>query len=162
MTEPQQLADRLDVSVIIPAYNGAALIGNQLDALAQQETNLSWEVIVADNGSTDATPDIVRQRAASYPVDLRVVDASARRGVGPAGNAGARASRGAVLLFCYVDDEVMPGWVDGAWNALRQFDLVGGPNHELREPRDPQGPVCLLYTYPSPRDGLLSRMPSPA
>ena len=141
MTEPQQLADRLDVSVIIPAYNGAALIGNQLDALAQQETNLSWEVIVADNGSTDATPDIVRQRAASYPVDLRVVDASARRGVGPARNAGARASRGAVLLFCDVDDEVMPGWVDGAWNALRQFDLVGGPNHELREPRDPQAPV---------------------
>src|SRR5664279_6591694 len=74
----------------------------------------------------------------------------------------ARASRGSVLLFCDVDDEVMPGGVDGAWNALRQFDLVGGPNHELREPRDPQGPVCLLYTYPSPRDGLLSRMPSPA
>lgn len=141
MTEPQQLADRLDVSVIIPAYNGAALIGNQLDALARQETNLTWEVIVADNGSTDATPDILRQRAASFPVDLRVVDASARQGAGQARNVGARASRGAVLLFCDCDDEVMSGWVLGAWQALQESHLVGGPNHELREPRDAAAPV---------------------
>lgn len=138
---PLDAVGRLDVSVIMPAYNGAALIGNQLDALAQQQTNLTWEVIVADNGSTDATADVVRRRAASFPVDLRLVDASRRQGVGPARNAGVRASRGDVLLFCDVDDEVMPGWVDGAWQALQQFDLVGGPNHELREPRDPQAPV---------------------
>ncbi|WP_416339493.1 glycosyltransferase family 2 protein [Raineyella sp.] len=130
----------VDISVIIPALNGAALIGNQLDALAQQETGLRWEVIVADNGSTDATRDIVRQRMSSFPVDLRLVDAS-RAGVGPARNAGARASRGSRLLFCDCDDEVMPGWLDGAYEALERYDLVGGPNHELREPRDRHSPV---------------------
>lgn len=147
MTAPQpapRAADGsglLDVSVIIPAFNGAALIGNQLDALARQETPLAWEVIVADNGSTDATAEIVRQRAVAFPVDLRVVGAFQRQGVGPARNAGARASRGLVLLFCDCDDEVMPGWVEGAWRALHKFDLVGGPNHELRDPRDPDAPV---------------------
>ena len=45
-------------------------------------------------------------------------------------------------------------------NVIReaQADIVG-----LQEPRSPQGfNVCLLYTSPSPRDGLLSRMPSSA
>ena len=41
----------VDVSVIIPARNVADLIPAQLNALAQQRTEHTWEVIVADNGS---------------------------------------------------------------------------------------------------------------
>lgn len=131
----------LDVSVIIPAYNGAALIGNQLDALAAQETVLTWEVIVADNGSTDATADVVRRRAADFPVHLRLVDASLRQGAGQARNVGVLHSRGSFLLFCDCDDEVMPGWIEGAAEALAKADLVGGPSHELTAPRNEDSPL---------------------
>ena len=47
---------RVDVSVIIPARNAAKWIGEQLGALSRQTFDGEWEVIVVDNGSTDAQP----------------------------------------------------------------------------------------------------------
>ena len=129
-----------DVSVVIPAFDAAGTLSAQLDALAAQDAELDWEVVVADNGSTDATPALVRARAAGFPVPLRVVDAADRRGSCHARNAGARASRGAVLLFCDADDVVAPDWVHEGHAALQEHDMVGGLTRELRDPFDPDAP----------------------
>ncbi|MBF2059991.1 glycosyltransferase family 2 protein, partial [Fischerella thermalis] len=43
----------MKVSVIIPCLNAAETIGVQLEALANQQWSQPWEVIIADNGSTD-------------------------------------------------------------------------------------------------------------
>jgi glycosyltransferase involved in cell wall biosynthesis len=43
----------VQLSVIIPCYNGAETIAAQLEALAGQQWSGQWEVIVSDNGSTD-------------------------------------------------------------------------------------------------------------
>ena len=51
MTHPEPVA----ASVIIPVYNGANYITQQLDALAAQTGNPSFEVLICDNGSTDST-----------------------------------------------------------------------------------------------------------
>lgn len=48
------------ISVIIPCYNVASTIGCQLEALASQEWSEPWEVIVADNGSSDNSVAIVK------------------------------------------------------------------------------------------------------
>ena len=68
MTHPKSVA----ASVIIPVYNGANYITQQLDALAVQTGNPSFEVLVCDNGSTDDTRAVVESYNASYP--LRVVE----------------------------------------------------------------------------------------
>ena len=41
--------------VVIPAYNAEATLGEQLDALCSQTCDVSWQIVVVDNGSTDAT-----------------------------------------------------------------------------------------------------------
>lgn len=128
----------MDFSVVIPAYNGAATIQGQLTALAAQTTDLEWEVVVADNNSTDGTAALVRQIAQDFPVDLRVVPADRAQGVSHARNAGALASRGEVIAFCDTDDRVAGGWVQAAWDAVRGgLDVVGGINLRLEDPWRP-------------------------
>ena len=70
----------MDVTVVIPAFNVAPTIEDQLAALAEQRFDGSWEVVVADNGSTDETRAVAARWAEKLP-SLRVVDASQRRGV---------------------------------------------------------------------------------
>lgn len=113
-----------DVSVIVPAYNAAATIGEQLAALQSQRTAHRFEIIVADNGSTDHTRAITE--ASHGPCAVRFIDASAVRGSAHARNAGARVARGQVLAFCDADDVVAAGWLDALVAELQTADIVGG------------------------------------
>lgn len=114
-------------SVVIPARNAAAVLSRQLAALAAQDFDRSWEVVVADNGSKDATASLVRAAASSFPVPLRVVDASARRGANTARNEGVRRTSGDAVLFCDSDDVVGPSWVRALVDALDVGHTAGGP-----------------------------------
>jgi dolichol-phosphate mannosyltransferase len=60
------------VHVVLPAYNEERRIGHLLDGIdeAMEEGSLSHAVIVVDDGSTDATAAIVRQRAKRMPISL--------------------------------------------------------------------------------------------
>ena len=120
---------RLDVSVIVPARNAAATIGDQLEALSQQVTGRSWEVIVVDNDSDDDTLAVAEQyrdRFARFSA-LRADDV---RGSGHARNTGAAHASGCALLFCDADDVVTSGWIDALTGALARYDAVGGPLDE--------------------------------
>ncbi len=113
----------MKLSVVIPCYNGAATIGAQLDALAAQEWDEPWEVLVADNGSTDNTREIVEQYVGCVP-NLRVIDASAHKGASYARNMGVAAVQADFVAFLDADDVAAPGWVAAIGNALKQFDFV--------------------------------------
>jgi len=115
----------LDLSVVIPARNEAATIVQQLDALAAQEWSGSWEVVVVDNGSTDATPDIVTGYGAREP-RVRLVRASERAGLNYARNVGIGATLGRAFALCDADDLVAPGWVAAMGDALARSELVTG------------------------------------
>jgi len=90
------------VSVIIPAYNYAEWVGAAVDsALAQDHPGV--EVIVVDDGSTDATPEVL----ASYGDAIRVI----RRpngGLNAATDTGIAAARGDFLTFLDADDTWRP------------------------------------------------------
>ena len=125
----------MKLSVIIPCFNSAKFLGQQLKALAQQEWSEPWEVILADNGSTDDSIAIARQYQHKFS-HLRIVDASAIPGAAYARNVGAKVAKGELLAFCDADDEVAPGWVAAMGEALEQYEFVAGrlEREKLNEP----------------------------
>ena len=89
------------VSVIMPAYNVAPYVGDALrSALAQTFTDL--EVLVVDDGSTDATADVVAGIAARDP-RVRLIR-QPNRGLAGARNTGLRSARGDVFALLDSDD----------------------------------------------------------
>lgn len=122
---PERPSPRL-VSVVVPVRNGAATIAEQLRALAGQAYEGAWEVLVADNGSTDATRTIVEAWRARLP-SLRIVDAAGRAGPGVARNCGARQAAGDFLAFCDADDVVAREWLAALVSEAPRFDIVTGP-----------------------------------
>jgi glycosyltransferase involved in cell wall biosynthesis len=112
------------VSVIIPAYNAAGTLGEQLEALAAQTNPRPWEVIVVDDASVDDTVSAALRWRDRLP--LRVVRSRRNGGVSHARNVGAAAARGDFLAICDADDRVAPGWLEALAEAGRANDLVGG------------------------------------
>ncbi len=112
------------ISVVIPVLDAAEWLGHQLAALAAQDVPVPWEVLVADNGSTDETVDVALSWRKDLP--LRLVDASERRGINHARNRGSAEARGELLLYCDGDDAVHPGWLAAYWRARDAWDLAGG------------------------------------
>jgi glycosyltransferase involved in cell wall biosynthesis len=110
--------------VVIPAYNAAATLAEQLEALTEQDYEGDWEVLVVDNGSSDATADIARRFAGRLP-SCMVVEGK-RRGHAAPRNDGARVARGELLAYCDADDVVTPGWLTALAVAAPGYDLVGG------------------------------------
>jgi glycosyltransferase involved in cell wall biosynthesis len=118
------------VTVVIPAFDAEAVIGDQLAALTAQIYDGAWEVVVADNGSTDGTRAAAERFADRLP-GLRVVDASAHRGPAFARNVGAAAGGGDLLMFCDADDVVQHGWLQAMVRAAGDADVVAGAlDHE--------------------------------
>lgn len=118
---------KLDLTIIIAAKNASDVIGHQLDALVAQEWSGGWEIVVADNGSTDDTAAIVRSYDQPHP-NVRLVDASDAPGAGHARNAAMAQSNSDAFAFCDADDVVEPGWVAAMGEALREHECVGGRN----------------------------------
>ena len=112
-------------SVVIPTYNGASTLPEQLAALGRQDIDQPFEVLVSDNGSTDASAAVARSW--SDRLELRVVDASRGRGVSVARNVGIEAAASDRILVCDADDRVSDGWVRAMSKALDHFPFVGGP-----------------------------------
>jgi glycosyltransferase involved in cell wall biosynthesis len=117
------------VTVVIPVRDGAGTIGEQLAALGRQTYTGEWEVVVADNGSTDATVTTCEGLAHLVPL-LRVVDASDRPGSSHARNVGAEHAKGDLLAFCDADDVVDDRWLDELVLVAADHDLVGGVQQE--------------------------------
>lgn len=121
--DDRQLGESVELSVVVPCKNGAEVIGGQLAALSRQKWHRPWEVIVADNGSTDQTAAVVERHKKNLS-NLRLVDASAKPGAAHARNAGVAAARGKAIAFCDADDQVGCGWLAAMGRALEQHHFV--------------------------------------
>src|SRR6056297_1510819 len=109
----------------MPAFNAARTIGAQLEALVAQTWDGEWEVVVADNGSTDDTARVVERFAASYR-HVRLIDAGSAPGASYARNCGVEAAHGTSIAFCDADDVVADGWLAAIGTALRKHTFVTG------------------------------------
>lgn len=92
------------VSIIIPAHNSAATLGQCLSSLRIQ-SHSDIEIIVADDASTDRTAAIAAEYAA------KVVVINERSGAGKARNLAAKESTGEILAFTDSDVVVPPDWI---------------------------------------------------
>lgn len=125
----------MKLSVIVPCFNASNTIGMQLDAFAKQEWSQPWEIIIADNGSTDNTLAIVQEYQTKMP-HLRILDASSKSGAAHARNVGAKNAKSEALAFCDADDVVSPTWVAAMGEGLAKYDYVAGRSEhwKLNEP----------------------------
>lgn len=124
---PPPVGPVIVVSVIVPVRNGLPWLDDQMKALLDQRSCATWEVIVADNASSDLSAKHVDELAQRHP-RLRLVDASAATGAGATRNVAVRFARGDILAFCDADDVVHPGWVESWVDALADADVAGGLN----------------------------------
>jgi rhamnosyltransferase len=98
----------IDVSIILPTYNGIEYIDEVLQAIFSQQTNYKYELIVIDSGSTDGTVDIVKK----YPARFYSIDKK-DFGHGKTRNYGASLAKGKFLV--YITQDATPAhekWLD--------------------------------------------------
>ncbi len=106
-------AARKTVSVIIPVFNGEATIAAAIDSVLAQEFGGDVEVIVVNDGSTDATSSVLD----AYRGRVTVLD-RVNGGPAVARNAGVRASHGEYVTFLDADDIWMPDKLEKTLAAL--------------------------------------------
>ncbi|MEN0001555.1 MAG: glycosyltransferase family A protein, partial [Pseudomonadota bacterium] len=91
------------ISAIIPAFNAQTTLAETLDSIAAQTMRADIEVILVDDGSTDATATIAEQHLLS-PKIIRVENGGAPRAL----NLGIEAAKGALICFLDADDIWLP------------------------------------------------------
>ena len=111
------------LSVVIPCLNVAGTLAAQLEALADQPVPWPWELVIADNGSTDDTLDVVDKFRHWFP-RLVVVDASRRTGAPHALNMGIHAASADLLCLLDGDDVAGPGYLAAMSKALSEHRFV--------------------------------------
>jgi GT2 family glycosyltransferase len=135
------------VSVVCCSYNGQATIRDTLEALARVDYP-DYEVIVVDDGSTDATAAIARSYGAK-------VVSTPNQGLSAARNVGMHAASGEIVA--YIDDDAYPepDWLTHLVRGFRQGGWcgVGGPN--LLPPEDGPTAECVANAPGGPCHVLL-------
>ncbi|MEI7444261.1 MAG: glycoside hydrolase family 99-like domain-containing protein [Burkholderiales bacterium] len=123
------------VSIVVPVYGKVAMTVECLESVRRARTEASYEVIVVDDGSPDATgellPGIAGLRYARNPSNLGFVRTC---------NHGASLARGRFLVFLNNDAQVSDGWLDALLGVLESTPDAGAvgprivyPNGRLQE-----------------------------
>lgn len=115
------MKNRIDVSVIIPAYNAVETIVSLVTKILS-ETRVAIELIVIDDGSTDETANILRQ----IHDDRLILIKQANQGVYAARNRALDIHRGEWVIFLDADDYIVDKFIEKRWQAATssQADVV--------------------------------------
>ena len=134
--QDKQIWDQLvmKATVILPCYNSEDTIGEQMEALARQTWRPDWEFIMADNGSTDRSVEIVQSYADRIP-NMRVLNVYP--GKGPRNppsisyNKAFAVAQSDIFITCESDDVAADGWLVNMVEAMQNADFVGSAIDDL-------------------------------
>ncbi len=119
-SSPSPAPTAFDCSIVIPLFNRAELTEQCLVKLSEVTHDATFEVILVDNGSTDATATLL----GSLGGDVQVIRNATNQGFATACNQGARAARGRHLVFLNNDTIPLPGWLGALLAELDQDPTV--------------------------------------
>jgi len=103
-----------EISVVIPAYNAEKYIADSITSVTNQ-TFLSWELIIVDDGSTDNTAAVVEKFRDNNKITLVK---QPNKGVSAARNAGIKKAKGRFITFLDADDYYLPD------NLRKKYDVL--------------------------------------
>jgi glycosyltransferase involved in cell wall biosynthesis len=112
------------VTVVVPTRGRAAYLEVTLDSLLRQRTRIPHEIIVVDDGATDATRDVATRAG------VRCVSHGRARSLNAARNTGIREGQAALIAFIDDDVEVPPGWIEQLVRGTERHpraEAFGGP-----------------------------------
>ena len=143
----QKAESPIELSVVVPTYNQAGLLQENLHALVDQTLpKNTYEIVVVDDGSTDHTAAVLREFAGP----VRTVRLPANRGRSAARNEGIRHANGRLVTFVDSDILVRPDFLAQHLDAYRS----NGPGVLSR------GPVVLVPDVQTARDSPMPRLTS--
>jgi glycosyltransferase involved in cell wall biosynthesis len=127
----------MEISVVIATKDRARYLQRALDSLREQKDAPSFEVIVVDNGSSDATRGVVEERALDAPAVRYVAAPQPNRG--KARNRGVEAAAGRYVLFCDDDVQLPQHWISahaaahgGAGDRVVNGPILNVPSYGTR------------------------------
>ena len=122
----------MEISIIIPAYNEEKRLKNTINAILSymNTQNVSYEIIIVDDGSCDATAKI----AASFPLPLcKTLSNPKNCGKGFSVARGVKAARGNYIFFTDADLSYSPKYLTRAYDILKSgADIAAGQRGALR------------------------------
>ena len=124
------------LSIVMPVYNEAGAIAEVVgelrrDVLARLD---GAEIVMVDDGSTDASPEILDRLAAEH-ADVRVFHAERNQGHGPSLRRGFEESSGEWLFQMDSDGQQVPGEIWDLWALREQADVIVGVRRGRTEGR---------------------------
>jgi len=143
-------SSKVNISIIICTYNRCESLKKTLASLMAQEIpeDISYEVLVVDNNSSDKTKEVVEEFKAKYPGIFRYIFEK-NQGLSFARNAGIREAKGKIVAF--TDDDVLVDkyWLVNIEKAFKEHPVacIGGKILPLWETMPSEWLTKKLYSY---------------
>jgi glycosyltransferase involved in cell wall biosynthesis len=122
------MASEVEVSVVIPTYNRAAMLRNAVDSVLAQDSQTPFEIVIVDNNSQDDTASVARSLVNEHPQKVHYV-VEREQGNAHARNRGVQTARGEIIAFIDDDVTVERNWLTTLHQVLDSRDdlsFVGG------------------------------------
>ena len=139
--EPPGMVAPLDLSIIVVNWNTRDLLANCLQSIYDTVHDLTFEVIVVDNASTDGSADMVRER---FP-QVRLIENAENVGFAKANNQGIKRSSGRYIVLLNSDTVVRSKAIAHLTTFLDTHPDAGACGPLLLNPNDTLQPSCYPF-----------------
>jgi glycosyltransferase involved in cell wall biosynthesis len=146
LADTTSIASAPRVSVAVSTYNRTDLLPQLIEKLSKQTLPPhAFEVVITDNGSTDATPTLLQELVARTSLAFRVLRVENNRGPAQGRNVAWRHARAPIVAFTDDDCSPVPEWLERGIAALGPDNLLVGRTRP--DPALPQGPFSRTVQH---------------
>ncbi|MFS0513233.1 hormogonium polysaccharide biosynthesis glycosyltransferase HpsE [Nostoc sp. UIC 10607] len=145
------MTENLDFTVAIPTYNGESRLPELLERLQNQlhTENLSWEIIVVDNNSTDNTAKVIQtyQKNWQYPYPLKYCF-EPKQGAAYARKRAVAEAKGRFIGFLDDDNYPLSNWVSAAYAFGEKYPQAGAYGSQIHPDWEVEPPESFQRIAP--------------